>query len=390
MLNNSFFNSGNVVTSQIKDSQIEIKDIGSEEHLVGFKNGELWSKSNPNLYWGSWNALTSGLNNQNKLLVDQVDTESYSSGFGAQALTASFTMVDFTSSISNQWNTQTTVYHVDCESSLILSGTCNKIEKLTMSRVDYPSLDNYQYWASETFTGTAPTSINLGTWYAANSSYEFKVPYTYRVDVHSVDGSVKYLFVKVNSNNSISANCDLIKTGPDNSATITISEPSGINYWNSVIHSSELFYNIGTVNNPVLGALVTESWGNYGNIVWGGNASWSGVPAGSYIVKHVVKDNCNTWIRSDETIAWINKIMLETPSYLSESIKFHPNPSSGLVTFTSEKVMLLKIYDITSKEVMRLKSQVGVNQIDLSNVDNGVYFIKSDQLNKVERIIISK
>ncbi len=52
----------------------------------------------------------------------------------------------------------------------------------------------------------------------------------------------------------------------------------------------------------------------------------------------------------------------------------YPNPASNLINISSENVEIIKIFNLTGKEVLNIK--INNNQIDISHLDNGIYFCK--------------
>lgn len=65
----------------------------------------------------------------------------------------------------------------------------------------------------------------------------------------------------------------------------------------------------------------------------------------------------------------------------NQNVKFYPNPTSNSVFLELENEIIKEIYifDLSGKLVITLKNVN--NQIDLSNLQTGTYFIKTDNIN---------
>lgn len=67
------------------------------------------------------------------------------------------------------------------------------------------------------------------------------------------------------------------------------------------------------------------------------------------------------------------------------SVNVYPNPTSGILNIESFSNQDFKVFNILGTEVLSSKLQIGIQYIDLSNLDEGLYFIKTkDQSFKVQ------
>ncbi len=72
--------------------------------------------------------------------------------------------------------------------------------------------------------------------------------------------------------------------------------------------------------------------------------------------------------------------------YASELIRVYPNPVSNVLSVTVENEMLNSSYemlDVTGKIVQRGFFRSEVNQVNVSELSSGMYFIKMDSGRKV-------
>ncbi len=70
----------------------------------------------------------------------------------------------------------------------------------------------------------------------------------------------------------------------------------------------------------------------------------------------------------------------------------YPNPSEGIFTLeTSESPALISVWDITGKELFRTETSKTINRIDLSNYNDGLYFIliKTGHQEIIKKVVIS-
>ena len=69
-------------------------------------------------------------------------------------------------------------------------------------------------------------------------------------------------------------------------------------------------------------------------------------------------------------------------SFTPQIISIYPNPSANLVEFaTDEKIIKIEVYD-TGGRKLKVSYEIGTNSLDISNLKNGLYFVKlSNELN---------
>lgn len=81
---------------------------------------------------------------------------------------------------------------------------------------------------------------------------------------------------------------------------------------------------------------------------------------------------------------------LSTSDFEKKIATVYPNPSKGLITLDSESSFDVSIIDYTGKEIYRQSDLINKTQIDLTNVQRGIYFVKmkNEIGEQVEKIII--
>ncbi|MFN5415510.1 MAG: T9SS type A sorting domain-containing protein [Flavobacteriia bacterium] len=60
------------------------------------------------------------------------------------------------------------------------------------------------------------------------------------------------------------------------------------------------------------------------------------------------------------------------------TLKFYPNPSSDFITFVSNFDASISIWDINGKEISSELYKISENKIDVSNLNEGMYFLISN------------
>lgn len=80
-----------------------------------------------------------------------------------------------------------------------------------------------------------------------------------------------------------------------------------------------------------------------------------------------------------------------TDMFAANKPKIYPNPSTGIVSFEHENIASIEVVDLTGK-VLVSKTENITNSLDLTNLNDGVYFVKINSNNKIvtEKIIIKK
>lgn len=115
---------------------------------------------------------------------------------------------------------------------------------------------------------------------------------------------------------------------------------------------------------------------------------------GLYVVSLEMLNDC---LGSSQTISYevyVEANNINLVSNLSESVSFYPNPVSNSLTVdlsNGNKEYLLDLFDKSGRKLKSFKLKSSRNQIDLTNYENGVYYVQlsnNNQLQIVERIII--
>jgi len=76
------------------------------------------------------------------------------------------------------------------------------------------------------------------------------------------------------------------------------------------------------------------------------------------------------------------------------SVSIYPNPTSGILNVTSISDATVQMFDVTGKEIL-LEASVNASktqQINVSNLANGVYFVKifNNDFVTMKKIVLSK
>jgi len=91
-----------------------------------------------------------------------------------------------------------------------------------------------------------------------------------------------------------------------------------------------------------------------------------------------------------DDLRWDNNASLSVDNQILSQVKLYPNPTQGVININSKEIIdSFKITDITGKMVMKNKITGPLNKIDISILDNGIYFltIKSDKAQRVIKIL---
>lgn len=81
---------------------------------------------------------------------------------------------------------------------------------------------------------------------------------------------------------------------------------------------------------------------------------------------------------------------LSTSNFEKKIATVYPNPSKGLITLDAESSFDVSIVDFTGKEIYKQSDLINKKEIDLSNVQRGIYFVKmkNEIGEQVEKIMI--
>ena len=62
-------------------------------------------------------------------------------------------------------------------------------------------------------------------------------------------------------------------------------------------------------------------------------------------------------------------------------VKLYPNPTSGQLSIEAEEMTSVSVYDVVGQRVMQMSAQDGQAVVDMSQLNNGIYFIKVNTAN---------
>ena len=71
------------------------------------------------------------------------------------------------------------------------------------------------------------------------------------------------------------------------------------------------------------------------------------------------------------------------------NVKLYPNPTSGQLSIAAENMTSVSVYDLVGQCVMQLSAENGQLTLDMSQLQNGIYFVKVNTANgsAVQRVV---
>lgn len=86
--------------------------------------------------------------------------------------------------------------------------------------------------------------------------------------------------------------------------------------------------------------------------------------------------------------------MFGTEKTEKSALSFFPNPANGMLSIdfinSAKRPDVIEIYDMMGKLVYKDEFHKISNQLDLSHLNNGIYIIKSNNLQQFYKLVISK
>lgn len=155
-------------------------------------------------------------------------------------------------------------------------------------------------------------------------------------------------------------------SNPNATGTLTITgKLSGVTKF-SVIKSTNFTVGLGTTNGYTLIDLTNLNGQNYSNIVidqlqltLGGNYYYMGLDA-------------FTWVKDSNIVLGTS----ETKS-TQKNLTLYPNPTNGPLSIKAESNSEAQVYSNDGKLLKTIQVQKGLNEINISELPKGVYFIKT-------------
>lgn len=134
----------------------------------------------------------------------------------------------------------------------------------------------------------------------------------------------------------------------------------------SVTKTNNFAQSLGNTNGYTLIDLTNLNGQNYSNIVLdelrltlGGNFYYMGVDS-------------FTWVKDSNIVLGTSETKVS-----QKNLSIYPNPTNGRLSLATEKGTEAKIYSQDGKLLKSLQTQKGVNEIDISDLPKGVYYIKT-------------
>jgi hypothetical protein len=72
------------------------------------------------------------------------------------------------------------------------------------------------------------------------------------------------------------------------------------------------------------------------------------------------------------------------------SVKIYPNPNNGLFFVETSESIKVMVYDALGKQIFETSVEIGKQSIDLGNLDNGLYFIKTKASENIRHFVVAK
>lgn len=94
----------------------------------------------------------------------------------------------------------------------------------------------------------------------------------------------------------------------------------------------------------------------------------------SYTVTGSGSNGCYTSVIITQTVSSCTGIA--QTNLTNDAVQIYPNPSSGSLTFSLPFSTQATIYNLTGQIILHKEMSAGKSQIDISNYDNGIYFIE--------------
>ncbi len=161
---------------------------------------------------------------------------------------------------------------------------------------------------------------------------------------------------------------------------VTVLEPLEVSFTTE----DEIFGDDGSIDITVTGGYPDYSidWDNDGTGDFDDDEDLSGMVAGTYVV--TVEDDWGC--TATETIVINSQVGIATNTQLE--IKLYPNPTLGETVLEMEGVFTYMLYDLNGKTIL---TGNGFNKetLELSNLENGVYFIQisADNVNQTVKLV---
>lgn len=86
-------------------------------------------------------------------------------------------------------------------------------------------------------------------------------------------------------------------------------------------------------------------------------------------------------------ILYIDDLILGTENTTLETITAYPNPVQDILNINSKDIYSIDIYSVTGRKITRVENS---NQIDMSNLSNGVYLVKVSAQGQIQTIKVIK
>lgn len=71
------------------------------------------------------------------------------------------------------------------------------------------------------------------------------------------------------------------------------------------------------------------------------------------------------------------------------NVKLYPNPTSGQLSIEAEEMTSISVYDVVGQCLMQLSAEDGRITVDMSQLHNGIYFIKVNSIkgSAIQRVV---
>ncbi len=135
-----------------------------------------------------------------------------------------------------------------------------------------------------------------------------------------------------------------------------------------------------------------QSNGRFDHFINFNSGTVSGVDV-IYVFKFYLVDGNGTEIGNSVTFSYKYNPNLSSSNFESESkkVKFYPNPSSGILKIDTESQLKISVTNLIGKVVYTNDSVVNNTNIDLSNLQKGIYLVNvvGENTNTTEKLILN-
>jgi hypothetical protein len=109
----------------------------------------------------------------------------------------------------------------------------------------------------------------------------------------------------------------------------------------------------------------------------------------TYKVKAVYPECESEFAQTVDGNDYIRVTNLSVEDNMILNVKLYPNPTSGQLNIEAVDMTLVSVYDLVGQCAMQMSAKDGQATLDMSQLQNGIYFVKVSTVNGsvVQRIV---